>query len=120
MKVAIIPVDLEQPIEFKDIEGTLQDFQQIVGGYIEAVRLGNNEVSVALDYYCNEDFYTLEGENHARNERASMLYQLAFRYPGHIMGPVVCVGGVDSRGNTVGLTDAQVTHLTVFGEMYRD
>jgi hypothetical protein len=118
MKVAIIPVDIEQPIEFKEIEGTLQDFQKIVGGYIEAVRLRDNEVSVALDYYCNEDFYSLEDENNPRNGRASMLYELSFRYPGHIMGPVVCVGGVDDHGNTVGLSEAQVTHLTVFGEMY--
>jgi len=56
MLVAIIPADDIEPIEFKEIEPGLAEYQKIVGGYIEAVRLVDSPTSVAMDYYCNEDF----------------------------------------------------------------
>ena len=109
IKVAIIPADETKRVEFKEIENTLPEFQKIVDGYIEAVRLRDNEQSVALDYYCNEEF--LYREDLLPNMRATALYILSFNTTNLIGGDVVCVGGVDAHGNTKGLDAKQEAHL---------
>lgn len=108
MLVAIIPADQELPIEFKEIESGLSAYQKIVGGYIEAVRLIDSPLSVAMDYYCNEDFLA---EQLPFNPRATLLYFLSFEVQGYICGDVVCIGGVDRYGNDVGLSERQAQHL---------
>jgi Domain of unknown function (DUF3846) len=110
IRVAIIRADEGQPVEFTDIESSLKAYQKIVDGYIEAVRLRDNEYgSMAFDYYCNEDF--LSREDLEFNRRASALYMLSFSAPGYIKGDVVCIGGVDKNGNDKGLSKAQEEHL---------
>ena len=108
MRVAIIPADPDLPMRFEDIEPGLASYQKIVGGYIEAVRLADGPVSMAMDYYCNEDFLA---EQLPFNPRASLLYFLSFQTQGYICGDVVCIGGVDAYGNDVGLSERQATHL---------
>ena len=115
MRVAIIPADTEKRIEFKDIESKLSEYQKIVGGYIEAVRLVDNNVSVAMDYYVNEDGIA---EGLPYNERATRLYELSFGVRGYILGDAVAIGGIDQYGNDKGLSAAQETHLKAFDEMY--
>lgn len=117
MRVAIIPADLEKPIEFKEIDGGLNEYQAIVGGYIEAVRLRDNNTSVAMDYYINEDGIA---EGLPYNERATKLYELSFNVRGYILGDAVAIGGVDARGDDKGLTAQQETHLKAIDEMFRD
>lgn len=110
IKVAIIPADETKRVEFKEIEGTLTEYQQIVDGYIEAVRLRDNgDQSVAMDFYCNEEF--LYREDLKPNLRATALYILSFNAQNLIGGDVVCVGGVDAHGNTKGLNKKQEAHL---------
>lgn len=109
IKVAIIPADHSKPVEFKEIESGLKTYQQIVGGYIERVALREHGQSVAMDFYCNEDFHSLEEP--VFNDRASLLYTLSFHARGYILGDVVCVGGVDQHGNTKGLGPRQERHL---------
>lgn len=112
MKVAIIPADETQPVQFTEIENTLAAKQQIVDGYIEAVRLRDNEYgSVAMDYYCNEE--GLYREDLEFNRRASALYMLSFSAPGYIKGDVVCIGGVDKHGNDMDLTQKQQDRLRI-------
>lgn len=110
MKVAIIPADDTMPIRFTDIPNTLEAKQKIVDGYIEAVRLRDNELgAVALDFYCNEEF--LYREDLAPNMRASALYLFSFGDKNVICGDVVCIGGVDRYGNDLPLNTKQEEFL---------
>lgn len=110
MKVAIIPADDTLPIRFTEIENTLAAKQKIVDGYIEAVRLRANEHGmVSMDYYCNEEF--LYREDLEPNMRASSLYLFSFGEPNIICGDVVCIGGVDARGNDLPLNEKQINFL---------
>lgn len=108
MRVAIIPADPDLPMRFEEIEPGLASYQKIVGGNIEAVRLVDGPLSVAMDYYCNEDFLA---EQLPFNSRATLLYFLSFEVQGYICGDVVCIGGVDRYGNDVGLSERQANHL---------
>lgn len=108
MLVAIIPADDDLPMEFKEIESGLSAYQKIVGGYIEAVRLTDGPLSVAMDYYCNEDGLA---EQLPLNRRATLLYYLSFGVQGYIVGDVVCIGGVDRYGNDKPLSVRQADHL---------
>jgi hypothetical protein len=109
-KIAIIPADHSKPVEFREVEKTdLKLYQGIVDGYIEAVRLRESGKSVAMDFYCNEDF--LSRPDLEFNDRASLLYLLSFSAFGNIHGDVVCIGGVDQHGNDKGLSPRQERHL---------
>jgi hypothetical protein len=110
MRVAIIPADDTKPIRFTEIENTLAAKQQIVDGYIEAVRLLDNEHgAVAMDFYCNEEF--LYREDLEPNMRASALYLFSFGAKNVICGDVVCIGGVDAEGNDLPLSQKQEDFL---------
>lgn len=110
MKVAIIPADETMPIRFTDIPDTLEAKQKIVDGYIEAVRLRDNDLGcVAMDYYCNEEF--LFRDDLENNMRASALYLFSFGVPNIIKGDVVCIGGVDKHGNDMPLSEKQERFL---------
>lgn len=110
MKVAIIPADETMPIRFTEIDNTLEAKQKIVDGYIEAVRLRDNEHgSVAMDFYCNEEF--LYREDLEPNMRASALYLFSFGAKNIICGDVVCIGGVGPHGEDLPLSDKQEAFL---------
>jgi hypothetical protein len=110
IRVAIIPADDIEPIQFTEIENTLKAKQKIVDGYIEAIRLIDNQSgSMAMDYYCNEEF--LYRPDLEVNYRASALYLLSFGEVNRIFGDVVCIGGVDQHGNDKGLSKKQEAHL---------
>jgi hypothetical protein len=110
IRVAIIPADDMEPVQYTEIENTLQEKQKIVDGYIEAVRLRDNaQGSMAMDYYCNEEF--LYRPDLEINYRASFLYTLSFGVPNYIGGAVVVIGGVDQYGNDKPLSQKQEQHL---------
>jgi hypothetical protein len=115
IKVAIIPSDDIKPIEFVEIENTLEAKQKIVDGRIEAVRLRDSEQgSVAMDFYCNDEF--LFRDDLEPNYRAIALYIVSFNTMGLIKGDVVCIGGVDQHGNDKGLNAKQEKYLKVMFE----
>jgi hypothetical protein len=118
IKVAIIRADPASPIEFKEIEGNLLDeYQAIVGGLIEAVRIPENQFTPAMDYYVNEDGLGLQLPF---NVRATVLYEVGFRTRGYIVGDAVVIGGVDSEGEDIGLNERQEYFLQNFGIIEED
>lgn len=110
IKVAIIPADIQVPMRFTEIENTLEAKQKIVDGYIEAVRLRENDHGmIAMDMYCNEEF--LYRDDLGENLRAMALYMYSFLSVNELRGDVVLIGGVDEEGDDIGLTEAQQDFL---------
>lgn len=106
IKVAIIPADIQMPIQFTEIENTLEAKQKLVDGYIEAIRLRENAHGmVAMDMYCNEEF--LYRDDLGENLRAMALYMYSFLSVNELRGDMVLIGGVDEEGDDIGLTEAQ-------------
>jgi hypothetical protein len=110
MRVAIIPADDTMPIRITTIENTLEAKQKIVDGYIEAIRLEDNEWgSMRMDMYCNEEF--LYRTDFTENMRASALWLFSTRVPQVIWGDTVLIGGVGPTGEDLPLSDDQVAYL---------
>lgn len=108
--VAIIPADIQMPIRFTEIENTLEAKQKLVDGWIEAIRLRENQHGmIAMDMYCNEEF--LYREDLGENLRAMALYMMSFYTVNDIRGDVILIGGIDAEGNDVGLSEAQQEFL---------
>lgn len=106
IKVAIIPADIQMPIQFTEIENTLEAKQKLVDGYIEAIRLRENAHGmIAMDMYCNEEF--LYRDDLGENLRAMALYMYSFLSVNELRGDMVLIGGVDEEGDDIGLTEAQ-------------
>lgn len=92
-------------IETIDIaEDTLAKLQGAVGGWVQAI-----DLSDTVTMWLNEEG-KLEGLPH--NPTAQSLFDSAFG-SGHdyLVGNVVLTGGVDSEGDTLGLTEEQVASL---------
>lgn len=84
---------------------SLSVLQNAVGGYIEAVDLGDN-----LTMWLNEEG-KLNGLPH--NENAQFYFDLRFG-PGvdYIVGNAIFTGGTDNEGDTLGLDDRVVESMT--------
>lgn len=100
--------------ERKTIDGKLDAFQQLVGGYIEALSL-TDEVSA----YINEEG-KLDGL--PRNEAADRLVKHALRTVGrglipgdYIAGPLVLTGQPDDDGDDQGVPESVVDLLNAVG-----
>ena len=72
-----------------------------VGGMIECVGLKD------ADLWCNENGIA---EGLELNMIASAIYSEAFNASSPILGNVIITGSVDAEGETLGLTDEQVTY----------
>jgi hypothetical protein len=72
-----------------------------VGGMIECVGLKD------ADLWCNENGIA---EGLDLNMIASAIYSEAFNASNPILGNVIITGSVDAEGETLGLTDEQVTY----------
>ena len=108
--VAIIPADIQVPMRITEIDNTLEAKQKLVDGYIEAVRLRENEQGmIAMDMYCNEEF--LYRDDLGENLRAMALYLYSFFAVNELRGDVVLIGGVDAEGDDVGLSTEQQEFL---------
>lgn len=110
IKVAIIPADIDLPIQFKEIENTLEAKQKIVDGYIEAIRLrSNKDGMLAMDMYCNEEF--LFRDDMEENLRAMALWMFSFYNVNELRGDMVVIGGIDAEGDDVGISAEQQEFL---------
>lgn len=89
-------------------EGTfLKLAQATVGGWIQLVRLE----SKGIDLYLNEEG-KLDGLD--QNPTATALWVEDYGTTDYIVGDVIITGGVNSDGETVGLTNEQVERLMNF------
>ncbi|WP_255304245.1 DUF3846 domain-containing protein [Tsukamurella tyrosinosolvens] len=91
----LIPSDPHVPMEAKDFH-TLDDYQQAVGGYVEAVSLGRSR------HYL---FINEEGKlHHPRGNRRATIYWWLELFPqrvdDEICGDAVVVGSADENGRT--------------------
>lgn len=105
IKYAVIPADLNKPVEFKQAEPTLDLWQEVVGGYIEPVVCG-----AGLRLWVDE-----EGKlkDKPRNARATALAKGArsIRNDDYLAGDVAVYGGVDDEGECTGLMPEQAELL---------
>lgn len=97
MKIRAIRVAPNTAPTIVEIEDTLESLQAEVGGWIEALGLGNridamvNEEGLIKNLPFNRHFLTPYG-------------------PRPVVGTAIIVSS-DAEGNTVGLSDAQVQHV---------
>jgi hypothetical protein len=98
----VIPADEHEPLRQADLGiANLQEYQQIVDGYIEAISLDDPSSTL----YCNE-----EGKQAGlrMNPRATLLlwaHQPAFRFFDYVAGDALLTGPIDEHGD-----DTDVPH----------
>jgi len=104
----VIPADDEQPLRQSPLlAGGLVDRQQLVGGYIQAVNLGEPPARL----YFNEEGKQME---FLPNKRATLLlwvHNPAFRHQDFIVGDAFVVGPVGRRSTDTSAPDAYVQTL---------
>lgn len=86
-------------------EDFLGKMQNAVDGLIQPLDLIPN-----LTLWVNEEF--LLRNDLGVNIFASIVYQECFRTPTLLLGDAVFTGGVDAEGETQGLTEGMIAHLT--------
>jgi hypothetical protein len=85
-------------------EGSLQTLQTAVDGLIEAVDINKN-----LTLWLNEEGKLL---GLPMNSVGTAMYRRATEITDTIVGNIVLTGGVDDEGDTIGLTEEQVSTWT--------
>lgn len=128
-KAVIINADGEKSVVEFEFKKSYQLLSDTVGGMIECVGLGSSIVEKQrnADLWCNENGIA---ENLPLNLIASAIYSDAFNGNNPILGNVIITGGVDSDGETLGLTEKQVAYWLdynkqvipskyLFSELYR-
>ena len=101
MKKAIRITTENETIVFELKSDSLEQLQQAVGGYVQAIDLSDK-----LTLWCNEEGKMI---NLPHNRGAQKLWDEVFGAgTDYIVGDIVLTGGADRHGNTLGLTDAQV------------
>lgn len=95
----VIVCRVGQPAVVEQIPSGLQPMQDIVGGYIECVRLEGTPYEHGIDLWCDEEFLLKDYK------------------PNRVIGPELVIHGDffiaahDEEGETIGLTDAEVARL---------
>ncbi|MDP9903148.1 DUF3846 domain-containing protein [Arthrobacter bambusae] len=100
-----IPVDTEQPLRIVEIpeSESLAQLQALVEGYVKRIDLQHGVTS-----WLNEEG-KLTGLQ--CNPRAQRLYIETYGLADIIVGPAVLTGGAYDQGSTLGLSDAQLSHV---------
>jgi hypothetical protein len=86
-------------------EDFLQKMQNAVDGLIQPV-----DLTPSLTLWVNEE--GLLRNDLAVNTFASILYQEFFNTPTLLMGTAVFTGGTDEEGNTLGLSEGMLAHVS--------
>ena len=100
-KAVIITTEGEKKVAEFQVGESYKLLSETVGGLIECVRLAPN-----LDMWVNDNGLA---EGLAQNPHGTALYVDTFNYPNVIVGNIIFTGGADEEGETLGLTDEQVT-----------
>ncbi|TFB85817.1 DUF3846 domain-containing protein [Cryobacterium algoricola] len=102
----VIPADESQPIFQREFK-RLSEYQEVVGGYIEAVDLG----PLGASFFAHDESKLIGSPI---NRRATLAWWLACPYMRHrdtIGGDVVLVGLPDSEGDTKSVPDELIALL---------
>lgn len=103
----VIPADPSIPVHVETVAG-LPDYQRLTGGYIEAVPLDREDLTL----FVNEEGKVVNLE---RNERADTLWRQLLtsgRIPGdYIAGDAVLVGFDPETGEQIDVPQEFMTHL---------
>lgn len=89
-QIEAVVVQPDGEVSTVTLDGSLQAFQQIVGGYIEGV------FGPDFTMYVNEEGL-IHGLPH--NVLASLFVSHFLNYPTHLVGPAIILGAGDSEGN---------------------
>jgi hypothetical protein len=91
------------------VDNQLKTMQTAVGGYIEAIKLAPD-----LVMWVNED-----GKMNKLpfNQAATSIFMKYGKGTDFIVGQVVFTGGVDSNGETDGISEAQIEQLKTYAAM---
>ena len=91
------------------VDNQLKTMQTAVGGYIEPIRLAPD-----LIMWTNED-----GKMNKLpfNQAATSIFVKYCGGTDFIVGPVVFTGGIDSNGDTHGISEVQIQQLKTYAEM---
>jgi len=100
-KAVIITTEGKKSVVDFDFGNSYQILSDAVGGMIECVGLKD------ADVWCNENGIA---EGLPLNMIASAIYSDAFNAGNAILGDVIITGSCDAEGETLGLTDEQVTY----------
>jgi hypothetical protein len=95
-KLKVIVCRVGQPPVIEEIDPGLKPMQNLVGGYIEAVRLEGEYGGPGIDLYCDEEFL-LKSYQPNRLIRNDLAIHGTFFIAAH-----------NEEGDTLGLTDAQL------------
>ena len=98
-----------EPAYVAQLEDGLKAMQSIVGGYIERVPGDATGLSYGVDIYCNEESKILQG---------FLPNVWLFDGQDQIWGSFFLVGGDDSTGENVSLTDDQVAEALAWCERF--
>jgi hypothetical protein len=107
IKIILIPVDEDKPIELREVGGKLEEYQGFVGGYIEV--LNTDDCSM----YVND-----EGKiaSLPPNRRATdFLFAKIPEFWDIIVGDAVVVGPPDGEGNDTSVPPEVVSHFGLDG-----
>ena len=82
---------------------SLETLQGAVGGYVQAIDLGDQ-----VTMWCNEEG-KMTGLPH--NPFGQAFWEKTYGRTDYIVGDIVLTGGADNEGETIGLTDEQITEI---------
>lgn len=100
---------MEKEIVVFPIGDSYKTLSDAVGGWIECVRLSENE-----DLWCNENGIA---EGLPLNMIATAIYSETFNATNPIVGDVIITGGADEEGETLGLSDELVEKWMAYSTM---
>jgi hypothetical protein len=93
---SMIAIDLEF--------NSLEKLQSAVGGWVQAI-----DLSDTMSMWCNEEGKMISLPH---NPFGQALWEQSYGRTDYIVGDVVITGGVDDEGETISLTDEQITQVT--------
>lgn len=103
MKAYIVKVDGSREIVEFEKGNSYDVLSKAVGGYIECVSFADN-----LDMWVNEEGKLI---GLPVNDYGTVFWQSIYGATDVICGDIIFTGGVDSEGETLGLSDDEITAL---------
>jgi hypothetical protein len=105
IRVIHIPVDPSDSLRLVEVpeDQTAEQIHQLVDGWFQCVELDDD-----VHIWLNEDGKL---RRMPWNQRAQILWDQRYGTTDILVGPAVLTGGADARGETLGLSDAQIASI---------